>query len=176
MSTKISRRLVIDASVARASGGAEATYPTSKHCRDFLQAVLTICHHMVLTPDIAVEWKTHRSKFARTWQTAMMARKKVVRVEVAMPSILLAKIKAVAASDKDSAAMFKDLCLIAAALATDQTVISLDETVRQLFRQAAASVGELRSVVWVNPDQVAEQSIIWLENGAKPDKERRLSN
>jgi len=32
------KRLVIDASVARSSGGEDATYPTSVHCRDFRYA------------------------------------------------------------------------------------------------------------------------------------------
>ncbi len=41
---KDSKRLVIDASIARSAGGNEATIPCSKHCRDFLKSVLEICH------------------------------------------------------------------------------------------------------------------------------------
>jgi hypothetical protein len=49
---KVSKLLVIDASIARSCGAPNATFPTSKNCRDFLNAVLTICHRMVLTDDI----------------------------------------------------------------------------------------------------------------------------
>jgi hypothetical protein len=80
MPTKISRRLVIDASVARSSGGEAATYPTSKHCRDFLKATLKICHRVVMTPDIMEEWRAHQSGFARRWRVSMEARKKVERM------------------------------------------------------------------------------------------------
>jgi hypothetical protein len=37
MADKVSKRLVIDASVARAAGGEDATYPISVYCRDFLK-------------------------------------------------------------------------------------------------------------------------------------------
>jgi hypothetical protein len=76
--------------------------------------------------------------------------------------------------EKDRKAMEKDFLLLTAALATDKTVISLDEKVRKMFDQAAEQVGELTAIVWVNPTQETEQAIDWLENGAKPDKERRL--
>lgn len=42
MLVKASKHLVIDASVARSSGGENAMYPTSKNCRDFLKAVLEV--------------------------------------------------------------------------------------------------------------------------------------
>ena len=65
MADKVSKRLVIDASVARAAGGEDATFPISVYCRDFLQAVLDISHRVVMTPDIRDEWNKHQSKSAR---------------------------------------------------------------------------------------------------------------
>ncbi|MGH7596646.1 MAG: hypothetical protein ACREOI_09850 [bacterium] len=70
--------------------------------------------------------------------------------------------------------MLKDIHLIEAAKTTDQTVIALDETVRKLFVAAGQRVGEMRNIVWVNPDKVEEQPISWLENGAKLEKKRLL--
>ncbi|MGA9382780.1 MAG: hypothetical protein WBV73_28800 [Phormidium sp.] len=67
MIEKVSKLLVIDASVARAAGGESAKSPTSKYCRDFLLAVLDISHRVVMTPDIRKEWDKHQSSFARTW-------------------------------------------------------------------------------------------------------------
>ena len=63
-----SKRLVIDASVARYAGDEGANYPKSVHCRQFLFPVLDICHQVVMTPSIKEEWDKHQSKFALTWR------------------------------------------------------------------------------------------------------------
>ena len=174
MSPKVLRHLIINASVARACGGADATHPVSKRCRDFLRAVMDICHGVVMTSDISLEWNSHQSNFARRWRVGMVARKKVHPVHDVTNSELLDKVIRTATSQKDREAILKDFCLIEAAMATDQTVISLDEQARNLFAEAARTVGELRSIVWVNPAKTTEQPISWLENGAKPEKKRRL--
>ena len=74
--------------------------------------------------------------------------------------------------------MFKDLRLIEAALATDKTVISLDDkTARKFFGKAAVQVDELKDIVWVNPDKIEEEKPIeWLENGAEAERDRLLGN
>src|SRR5262245_32848483 len=76
MTAKSSRRMVIDASVARASGGRGAVSPTSNNCSDFLQTVLVVCHQIVLTTEILEEWQKHKSRFASRWLASMLARKK----------------------------------------------------------------------------------------------------
>lgn len=172
MSAKISRRLIIDASVAHASGGEDATFPTSKNWRDFLKAVLTICHQIVMTSSISDEWKRHQSHFARGWLVSMTARRKVNRIDDPFDAELRKKIEKAAVNEKSREAMLKDIHLIEAAKATDQTVIALDETVRKLFTVTAKSIGVLKSIVWVNPDKTAEQAIAWLEQGAKSAKKR----
>ncbi len=70
--------------------------------------------------------------------------------------------------------MYKDACLIEATLATDRTVASLDERVRGLFGQAAGQVGELRTIVWVNPEREEETPLLWLKRGAPAEPERTL--
>lgn len=174
---KRSKRLVIDASVARAAGGEEASYPVSKNCRNFLKAVLTICHRIVMTPEIGEEWKRHRSNFAQTWLASMQGRKKVFRLDSATNYKLRDKIERAASQMKEHEreAMRKDFLLIESSVMTDCTVISLDDAVRRLFAEALQSVGELKNVVWVNPGRIEEELIRWLENGAKPEKGRRLS-
>ncbi len=71
-------------------------------------------------------------------------------------------------------ALLDDLLLVEAALATDRTVASLDESVRALFRQATGQVGELRAIVWVNPELEEDESIPWLKRGAPADPEHML--
>src|SRR4051794_12743935 len=122
MAAKTSRRLVIDASVARSSGGEDATFPTSKHCRDFLKAVLSICHRIVLTPEIQAEWHKHQSNFARRWLVSMFARKKVEQAGSITKQDPRDNIHAATENEKARAAMLKDIHLLEAAIATDETV------------------------------------------------------
>ncbi|MEQ8997925.1 MAG: hypothetical protein RID53_15650 [Coleofasciculus sp. B1-GNL1-01] len=174
----VSKRLVIDASVARSSGGEDATYPTSVHCRDFLQAVLDICHKIVMTSDIKEEWDKHQSIFALRWRRRMVAKGKFVFLkEVSGDKELWDKIDLIAATDKQRAEMFKDVRLLEAAIATDKTVISLDDnTARTFFSQAASEINALKDIVWVNPDKVEEETPIeWLKSGAKPESKRLLA-
>ena len=173
---RLSKRLVIDASIARSSGGAEATFPTSKHCRDLLQAVLRICHRIVMTPKIKTEWDEHQSNFARRWRVSMESRKKVCHLESVPESGLGDKIRGSAQIHGQQEAMLNDLHLILAALETDRVVISLDEQARAYFGQSAVRIGELRAIAWVNPDSVDDQAIGWLEAGASPEKKRQLGS
>lgn len=169
-----SKRLVIDASVARSSGDENAVYPTSKHCRDFLSATLDMGHQVVMTAAIRGEWNKHQSRFARAWRVTMVARRKLHIIEVAPDDNLREKISRVAARAEDREAMFKDAHLLEAAIATDRIVISLDETARVLFIAAALSVGEIRRILWANPDKIEEECISWLEGGARNERRRQL--
>ncbi len=74
MSRGPSRLFVIDTSVAKAAG--ETDHPVSKACRDFMRAMLDICHRMVMTSEISAEWNRRQSHYARKWRAAMVARKK----------------------------------------------------------------------------------------------------
>lgn len=174
MAARGSKRLVVDASVARSAGRENARDPTSVYCRDFLKAVRTICHQVVMTQEIGEEWQRHQSSFARQWLLSMTARRKVYRLDDVLDNDLRGRIEQVASNERAAEAIRKDYRLIEAAIATDRIVISLDDRARNLFTVAAQSVGNLRDVAWVNPDKAEEQPILWLENGAKPEKRRLL--
>lgn len=166
--------LIIDSSVARASGGEEAAYPTSKNCRDFLKAFMAAHHYIVMSPPITEEWNKHKSIFVRQWLVSMFARKRVKRVEPEALEELRARLALIASSQKDHDAMLKDFHLVEAALVTDRTVIALDEVVGSLFSEACQTLGQLKNIAWVNPDKSEENAIIWLEAGAEPEKHRML--
>jgi hypothetical protein len=172
--SKASRDLVVDASVARSAGGEEATYPTSKNCRDCLKAILALPHRVVMSQPITDEWNKHKSAFARTWLVSMTARKRILRVEPEQLTELRQRVQEITDSQKERDAMLKDFHLIEAALATDHTVIALDEIVRALFSMACQTMGQMKSVVWANPDKPEEQPFAWLEGGAEPEKHRQL--
>ena len=175
MRAKDSKRLVIDADVARASGSETATHPRAEHCRDFLSAILSLSYRIVMTEKINNEWKNHRSRFARRWRVSMDARKKIDRINPPEYAELRDKVTNTASDEDEIEVMQKDFHLLQAAIATDHTIVSLDETVRGLFAHASQQVGEIRNIIWVNPDRPAEEPIGWLQNGAPPETHRRLS-
>jgi hypothetical protein len=168
-----SRVLVIDASLAPAAGEA-SMHPTSRHCREFLQAVLDLCHHMAITPDIQDEWNRHQSGFARRWRISMMARKKIESVDVSLHVALRQRIERAVGNKKYRTAIEKDRRLIEAALATEQRVISLDDLVREYLRDHSAKLPEVRSICWVNPCTLEEHAVAWLEAGAPAERSRLL--
>jgi hypothetical protein len=175
MPQRTSKRLVIDASVAQSPGDENAVYPTSKNCRDFLLAILDTGHQSVMTEAIRDEWNRHQSRFARRWRVSMVARRKLHFIDVALDDSLREKISHIALRMEDRKAMLKDTHLLEAAIATDQIVISLDETARVLFIAAALRVGEIRRILWANPDKIEEGCIGWLEGGARNERRRQLS-
>ena len=176
MQSRDLKRLVVNASVARAAGGVEATALVSVNCTEFLETLRDECsHRVVMTPELSEEWEENQSKFAATWLRSMIARKRFNYVEPPVNQALHNEIEGTATSENEIKDMQKDVHLLEAARATDQTIISLDETVRGLFARATQHVGEIRDIVWVNPERMEEEGPIeWLKNGAPPDDHRKL--
>lgn len=169
-----SRALVIDASVAAAAGRTD--HPVSKACRDFLEAVLKICHHVVLTREIRQEWNKHQSNFTALWRSSMYARKKVARPQVDRNDVLRTGIANSNLSHNECEEVLKDVHLVEAALAADLLLASLDDTARASFRKIAHEVGSLQQVVWVNPAKDDERAVQWLGEGARDEESRRLGS
>ena len=177
MRSKNFKRLVVDASVARAAGDEDATASVSINCTEFLETFRDECqHHIVMTLEISEEWNTHQSNFATTWLKSMIAKKRFNYVKPSVDKALCYKIEKTATNKKACEDIRKDFHLLEAALETDRIIISLDETVRQHFTQAAPSVGEIRDIVWVNPERTEEQPLPWLRDGAPPEAHRKLRN
>ena len=174
MATKTPRRLVIDASVAYAAGTEESMHPTGRRCCEFLKAVKRICHRVVMTPGLIREWDRNQSPFARTWRQQMISRNKYVMLDVERDDSLRDAIATVHSNEGGIAQMRKDCVLIEAAIRSDFSIVSLDESVRTLFVLASRHVGMLKRIVWVNPDRDDEQPIRWLQRGAKPERQRML--
>jgi len=183
MPAMVSKKLVIDADVLLGAGGEDATHSRAVRCRDVLKAVLTLCHKMVMTPEMTAEWGKKRTKkargrrlqdFARKWLTRMNARKKIIKSNPSRNIALHNKAKKFVAKESDLEALLHDIHLIEAALTADRIVVSLDETARTLFRDAALNMGEIRSIAWLNPEKEAEEPIQWLTAGAPKEQTRLL--
>ena len=176
MRSRDSKQLVVNASVARAAGGVEATASVSISCTEFLETFRDECpHHVVMTPELSEEWEENQSKFAATWLRSMIARKRFDYEDPPVNQALRDEIEGTATRETEIEVMRKDFHLLEAARSTDQAIISLDETIRRLFARASQPVGEIRDIVWVNPERMEEEEPIeWLKNGAPPNDHRKL--
>jgi len=174
--TRGRKRLVIDTDVVQSSGSEKATDPRAVSCREFLRAVRSYNYRVVVTKEINAEWKRHRSGFAHEWKVSMYARRRIEDINPSENDTLLDKITTATNDPDEVEVMQKDFHLLQAALETDKIVISLDQTVRNLFANASQQVGEIRIIIWVNPERtLEEQPIPWLKNGAPAETHRRLS-
>ena len=104
----------------------------------------------------------------------MFARRKVHYVEIIKDNALRERVLQTSNSADERQELLDDLLLVEAAFATDRIVASLDERVRALFRRATDQVGELRPIVWVNPEREEATPLLWLRNGAPAESERML--
>ena len=168
-----SKRLVIDANVARASG-AKAT--EAKRCRDFLLKVLSLSYRIMMTPEISNEWNKHQSLFTIKWRGTMARRNKVCGIKKSpVDEEFRNKIEKAAEEENQIPVMRKDFHLLEAARISDQMIISLEKRARRHFAYAAQHVDEIRDIVWVNPNCTKEeQPLAWLQNGAPPEDHRKL--
>jgi hypothetical protein len=163
--SKMSRRIVVDASVAASAG--EGEHPASARCRGFLLDMLTICHRVTMSAEIMTEWDNHASPYSIRWLAAMRGKGKVLRVNPEPGTLMEAIRNAHDWQVKEFAAMEKDLLLVLAALASDRVVASRDERVRKLFAKAAANVHLLTAIAWVDPATADDHHGEWLRAGAR---------
>ena len=167
------RQLVIDADIVNSAS--EAKYPISSTCRRFLDTVLDVGHHVVMTKAIREEWHRHMSRYSKRWRRRMWVRKRVVKIIGERNETLRGRIDASVSQDQQ-AMVAKDVHLVEAALATDRLITSQDERVRSALRTASNNVGELKRIVWVNPTREDEKPIDWLRDGAKTEEHRLLGS
>jgi hypothetical protein len=171
---KGSRRLVIDASVARSAGQTE--HPVSRSCREFLDEVRKVCHNVVMTREIEREWTAHPPVFSSLWLGTMERRRKVAWVQRSENDTLRDDINRTGLGGADRHSVQGDVHLVEAALATDLTVISRDDAVRRLLSGISGNVGLLKKIVWVNPVSQATDAIAWLAQGAPAVKAWQLGS
>lgn len=197
---KNSKRIVVDADVARSASDKPSTDPTSGRCRDVLMAILGICHRVVMTKAIVDQWNDHQSRFAGKWRKTMAQKGKILRPVTEKTPALRAKVtKKVAKEAQETVlrdfnpsgamrekitpvevaheAMLKDFHLLEAAMIGDQIVISRDKTSQCLFAAACQHIqhiGGIGEVMWTNPDE--PDILDWLQEGARIQPEKQLKH
>lgn len=91
------KRLVVNASVARAAGGEGATARVSINCTAFLETFRDeTSHHVVMTFELSEEWDKNQSNFAAEWLGNMIATKRFHYIELSQNRALHDEIEATA--------------------------------------------------------------------------------
>ncbi len=142
-----SRLLVIDACVARSAGA--TTNRVSSSCREFLRAVLEICHRVAFTQEIHEEWSRHQSRWTVKWRRSMTARKKLVRDIKTEP--VSAGLNLPAFAPPQRAAVEKDLCLLEAALGADRVIVTRDDALLKALGTTPKGIRLRARIQWCNP-------------------------
>lgn len=178
------RGIVVDASVACSAGTPDL--PTSRNCRDFLDAMRdeSTCH-CVFTSELRDEWTRHATKFSREWLVSMAAKGRYEPLKSTKNESLRRGMKNCAkqiamhqaeATKAIHEALIKDAHLIEGATTLGNRVVSLDEKVRGHLRSCAQVDANLKQIVWVNPDISNEHACDWVKNGAPLDRYRKLGH
>lgn len=173
-SKKKQKSLVIDSDVA--SSASETSNPRSINCRQALDKILELQYGLVLTADLQEEWGRHRSRYFRRWLTKMFGSKLQVPLkdDIVINQKLRANLSSNAKSESDAEAMLKDVHLLEAALASDETILSMNSSDRDRFKAICEQIALIQNIIWVNPNEPAEKCSDWLDNGAPDDDFRKL--
>lgn len=166
------RRLVVDADIVAAATA--HVNPRSVQCTTLLATILATRHVVTLPPFLREEWERRFPRASHIWLTAMYARRLVHEPELNPNRGVAGALARLPFHPDIVAIVVKDAHLLEAALATDRIVLSMDETAYYHFCDAAATLSQIRPVMWANPERAADDCITWLTTGAKPETKRRI--
>lgn len=170
------KTLVIDANVARAAGGDEATFPVSKHTRDTLMAIQTFGHKVAMDETGMSEWKKHSSYPARLWLLSMIQNRKVLAISRRHTDAIAEAISSNGAlHDGEKNLLRKDIHLIDAAFQHDRVVVSLDGRFFACLPKATIVRTYCAFIIWVNPKHLDEAMTEWLRRASLADAESAQS-
>ena len=167
MAKRKRHRIVVDASVATASG--ESHDFVSIACRGFLEEFRKGPSRLVIYSEIRQEWLRHPSAFAVEWLAAMVASKRVDDIQLADQPKLRELLNSIALSITEKRNWAKDFHLICASLQADKSIASRDRKAEAVFRKLAASVQTLHKIEWFDPERHAAHTQPWLQ-GKNPQK------
>ena len=166
--------LVIDASIARATGEVTSRSDLSRSLHHLLNAIQAGSFYVVFDSELKAEWARHQSNFARTWRTKMFSSKRLRILDVDADAELRTSCEAIALSDVQFLALWKDFHLVELALATDKRVLSTDQRIAEILHPLARNIKTLRKICWVNPTPPDSDTLKWLAAKAPLDDFRML--
>lgn len=153
-------------------------HPRSQNCREFLFALRDLGHRVVMSAELATEWRNHKNRLGLSWLSIMHKRRQIVWVnenEVLHEKIFHLIHEMCDSEDisvRGREAIEKDILLIVAARETDRIIVSLDRVMLGLLGKVAPKAPEVYSLFWIDPDPKSEASysaedvISWMKRGA----------
>jgi hypothetical protein len=159
----MSRRIVLDASVARGAG--EKSHPFSVRCRDILLTMLAAGHRLVVTRDLQLEWEKHASRTSIRWKALMASKGRLVAVdEVADLGFEIDELEHGHCAHR----IGKDLLILRAAVGADRAVVSADARLLESILCELSSMPIVGGIAWGQPSDEGElDCITWLAAGAR---------
>ncbi|HEY0838362.1 MAG TPA: hypothetical protein VGE72_30930 [Azospirillum sp.] len=162
---------VVDTCVGHAAGGPDATFPLSKHSRDFLLLLREAGHKVAFDPASHDEWKAHRSRFAYTWLTSMYAKRRVILADEEVGDAVLVPLAAAKdLADHHRKAIAKDAPVVATALAHDRLLASVDGRLLTALLEACRSMACVQGLVWIDVAGYCEELAAWVHKAAGQKK------
>ena len=169
------KKLVVDTCVAR-SAGDKSQAPESKHSRDALTAIREHCQHeLVFNPTLSSEWKTHAGRFALSFLTYMVQRRRVHYLRGEEFSSVVRSCSLVLENGTEREAFDKDAHVVAAALASDQIILSNEVRLWAQLAKMSPYSNAVGNLVWANPSLEGPSCVNWLKEGAPWRSDRKLS-
>lgn len=159
------RRIVVDADVAQSVGMRRSASDLALRCRACLDAILDICHSVVMGEELERQWRKHESRYSSWWLVSMKQRGKYCKVAGAVAAETEFESAA-----QESAAARKDVHLLLAAAGSDGVVVSRDDKARKALAKCCGHLPGVPDIVWACPEHDAGV-VEWLEQGApsKPE-------
>jgi hypothetical protein len=110
-----SKRLVVDASIARSAGAGKRENPFSSPSRAALNAIEGH-HEVVFSEECFEEWRRHEKDFARRWRRRMVGGKRVIFLTEIIDESLRESLAGSVEFISEKRAVLKDAHLVEAAL------------------------------------------------------------
>jgi len=172
MTPRKGKRLVIDANIAHSAGFSDVQ--DSRYCRLSLDAVLDGDYVAVFNEALRREWKDHLSRYSWTWQRSMVAQRRVEYAEGKEFAIYLDRACSSLEHERWKDDLRKDFHLIQSALASGQTILSLEKNFPKFVAIASLKVREFSTLYYANPASEGEGCVDWIKAGAEKIPNRRI--
>lgn len=159
-------KLVIDADVLRSAGNSVA--PVSSNARRILLEIQSNGDQSYFCQKLWHEWGKHSSSFSIVWKSSMVARRKMIKVEITNETdnhlLTLQDTKARAAALKDSH-------LIEISSVADKIIISNDLLAKGAFSSLLDNRQKFSDIYWMSPtSDINDISQYALKNKIIPEK------
>ena len=171
--------LIIDSCIFGMVGDKNKADYKNRACRMFLEKLHNIIEntkhiYIVVNNAIKSDRNRHVTRYSSRWLKKIAGRRKLKVVEETNKKQINDVIAGLQLREKCIDAMRKDAFLICTALACDGSIISSDDTARNLFSCIISEMKTIGELCWINPLIEEESPLMWIENRCKCSVDRKL--